>query len=75
MRSSPFVSAVAVALSLARSASSLQVVGPITNLVVGNAIVNPDGVARNAIVANGQFPGPLITGQPFSQYKITVSVV
>ena len=36
--------------------------GPITTLDIVNAAVTPDGYTRQAVLPNGTFPGPLITG-------------
>lgn len=37
-------------------------IGPVTDLTISNADVSPDGFTRAAVLANGVFPGPLITG-------------
>ena len=37
-------------------------IGPVADLVISNAAVAPDGFSRQAVVTNGVFPGPLITG-------------
>ena len=38
-------------------------IGPITDLTISNAQISPDGYRRDAIVTNGVFPAPLITGE------------
>ncbi|KAI9068885.1 multicopper oxidase [Trametes sanguinea] len=41
-------------------------IGPVTDLTISNADITPDGYTRAAVVANGVFPGPLITGNKAS---------
>ena len=38
-------------------------IGPIADLIISNAAISPDGYVRDAVVVNGQSPGPLITGK------------
>lgn len=38
-------------------------IGPETKLHIVNAEVNPDGVPRQGVLAEGVFPGPLIRGK------------
>lgn len=38
------------------------VIGPVTDLDIINAEVNLDGFPRQAVLAGGTFPGPLIKG-------------
>ena len=40
--------------------------GPITTLNIVDAAVTPDGYTRQAVLPNGTFPGPLITGNKAS---------
>jgi iron transport multicopper oxidase len=49
--------------TFSRATAALQVLGPVTNLTISNAIIAPDGVSRGAVLAGGTFPGPLITAQ------------
>lgn len=42
-------------------------IGPVTDLTISNAAISPDGFTRDAVVMNGVFPGPLITGNKVSQ--------
>ena len=62
---------VAVGLSMGAFAA----IGPVTDLVITDDFVQPDGagLGRQAVLAGGTFPGPLITGntvrvQPFFNY-------
>ena len=48
---------------LALGVNAYAGIGPIADLVVFNAVVSPDGYERDAIVVNGVFPAPLITGK------------
>ena len=41
-------------------------IGPVATLVVTDAQISPDGYVRDAIVTNGVFPAPLITGRKVS---------
>ena len=41
-------------------------IGPVTDLVISNAEVNLDGYARQAVVAGGTFPGPIVRGNKAS---------
>lgn len=58
MFSSFLAAFVAFSLSKAVYAS----IGPITDLHIVNAPVNPDGYPRQGVLAEGTFPGPLIKG-------------
>jgi iron transport multicopper oxidase len=61
MRSVPFAFAAA---SLLKTAAAVQVLGPVSTLNIANGFISPDGYSRNAVLAGGSFPGPVITGQP-----------
>ncbi|KAG8705688.1 laccase, partial [Ceratobasidium sp. 395] len=65
-----FVQATA-ALSLFTSSALADVVKYTLN--VANGQVAPDGVTRNAVLANGRFPGPLIKANKGDTLKITVN--
>ncbi|KAI0637513.1 laccase [Trametes polyzona] len=60
----------AVCLSLGRLASAA--IGPVTDLTITNADISPDGYTRAAVLANGVFPGPLITGNKGDNFQINV---
>ena len=47
---------------LALVAGTFAAIGPVTDLVITDAVISPDGFARDAIVVNGVSPGPLIRG-------------
>ena len=59
---------VALMLSLTTSAA----IGPVTDLTIKNANISPDGYERAAVLAEGTFPGPLITGQKGDHFQINV---
>ncbi|KAJ7450358.1 laccase [Mycena latifolia] len=47
-------------------------VGPSTSLVIFNKDIAPDGYSRSAVLADGVFPGPLITGKKGDRFLIDV---
>ena len=49
-------------VTLLFAASAYAGIGPKADLTISNANVAPDGYSRAAVVVNGVFPGPLITG-------------
>ncbi|KAG1808098.1 laccase [Suillus variegatus] len=42
-------------------------------LLISNAIVAPDGFSMNAIVVNGQTPGPVLTAQKGERFQVNVT--
>ena len=56
----------ALSAVLALSARVSASVGPTGTLTLTNGVVSPDGFARDAILINGQTPGPLLTGKKVS---------
>lgn len=66
------ISSFFVALGLALSTRAA--IGPVTDLHIVNANISPDGFARDAVLAEGTFPGPLITGNKVNPSG-TVNVV
>ncbi|KAH9857793.1 phenoloxidase [Lenzites betulinus] len=66
----PSITSLAVTVSLALS--TLAAIGPVTDLTISNANVSPDGFQRSAVVANGETPGPLITGNKGDNFQINV---
>ncbi|THH28683.1 hypothetical protein EUX98_g5502 [Antrodiella citrinella] len=59
-----------VVLALALGASAA--IGPVTDLHIVNANINPDGAPRDAILAESVFPGPLIRGNKGDDFRINV---
>ncbi|KAI0782841.1 laccase 1 [Abortiporus biennis] len=47
-------------------------IGPITDLHIANAVTNPAGTSRNAVLAEGVNPGPLIKGNKGDNFQINV---
>jgi len=47
-------------------------IGPVTNLHIANAHISPDGFTRSAALAEGVYPGPLITGKKGNRFRINV---
>nr|AYR00610.1 laccase 5 [Steccherinum murashkinskyi] len=60
------------AAALAFAAGARAAIGPVTDLHIVNANVNLDGYPRDAVLAEGVFPGPLITGQKGDNFQINV---
>ena len=51
-----------VALSLSYCHLVAGGIGPTADLTVTNGDISPDGFSRAAVLVNGVFPSPLITG-------------
>lgn len=49
-------------LLLGPIAGALAAIGPVTDLHIVNSFIQPDGFNRSGVLAEGVFPGPLITG-------------
>ncbi|THH00646.1 hypothetical protein EW026_g1909 [Hermanssonia centrifuga] len=47
-------------------------IGPATDLLIVNGEVSPDGFSREAVLAGGTFPGPVITGKKGANFQINV---
>ncbi|KAI0362952.1 laccase [Pilatotrama ljubarskyi] len=58
--------------SLALVASTLGAIGPKADLVISNAAIAPDGFTRDAVVVNGVYPAPLITGKKGDRFQLNV---
>ncbi|KAH8104302.1 laccase [Phellopilus nigrolimitatus] len=58
------------ALSLSHQAMSAVVS---LNMNVANANLSPDGFSRSTVVVNGQFPGPLISGNIGDNFQLNVA--
>ncbi|KAF9073365.1 laccase lcc6 [Rhodocollybia butyracea] len=63
---------VAALLLLAPLSGTLAAIGPVTDLHIVNAFLQPDGYNRSYVVAEGTFPGPLITGNKGDNFQINV---
>ncbi|KAI0689487.1 laccase LCC3-3 [Cerioporus squamosus] len=68
-RCTPVAILFALSLSLPLSRAAI---GPVTDLTISNADISPDGFSRAAVVVNGQFPGPLVTGNKGDNFQINV---
>ncbi|KAK3833225.1 MAG: laccase [Linnemannia gamsii] len=55
-----------------RRAYLLEFMTPIYNLRISQSTIAPDGFQRSAIVANGLFPGPLLSAIKGRQFQIKV---
>ena len=62
MLSSSLLAFLAAATSAVLSTTAaVQVIGPVTDLHIVNAPISPDGFTRQAVLAEGIYPGPIIT--------------
>lgn len=59
-----------VVLSLSLCHVVRGAIGPVTDLTISNADITPDGYTRAAVVMNGVFPGPLISGNKVCTYCV-----
>ncbi|KAG1852027.1 laccase [Suillus tomentosus] len=48
-------------------------IGPVSDLVIANGIVSPDGFTRSGVLAGGTHPGPTIVAQKGDTFKINVT--
>ncbi|KAI0030502.1 laccase [Vararia minispora EC-137] len=53
-------------------AHALAAIGPSATLTLSNVQLSPDGNSRDTVVANAQFPGPLITGNKGASFSLNV---
>ncbi|GLB41438.1 putative multicopper oxidase family protein [Lyophyllum shimeji] len=63
------LSAVLYTLSLF---SFAHAIGPVSDLVISNKVISPDGFERSAVLAGGTFPGPVIKGRRGDRFKLNV---
>ncbi|KAJ7478293.1 laccase [Mycena latifolia] len=63
-------SPVLIALSLI--STTFAAIGPTADLTLTNGDVAPDGFTRQAVLVNGQVPGPLITGNKGDEFNLNV---
>ncbi|KAI8985653.1 hypothetical protein BD414DRAFT_417045 [Trametes punicea] len=54
------------------AATSMAAIGPVTDLEIVNKVVSPDGIKRDAVLAQGANPGPLIKGNRGDNFRINV---
>nr|BBB89275.1 laccase [Grifola frondosa] len=59
-------------IALSFSLRTLAAIGPVTDLTISDGDIAPDGYTRAAVLANGVFPGPLITGNMGDNFQINV---
>ncbi|KAF8075335.1 laccase [Lyophyllum atratum] len=52
--------------------SVTSAIGPVSDLVISNKIISPDGFPRSAVLAGGTFPGPVIKGTRGDHFKLNV---
>ncbi|KIK56882.1 hypothetical protein GYMLUDRAFT_46777 [Collybiopsis luxurians FD-317 M1] len=52
--------------------AAFAAIGPVTDLHIVNAFIQPDGFNRSGVLAEGVFPGPVITGQKGDNFQINV---
>ncbi|KAI1790627.1 laccase [Ganoderma leucocontextum] len=69
---SSFAGLIALSFSLSYTRLVAGAIGPTADLTISNAVISPDGFPRAAIVMNGVFPGPLITGNKGANFQINV---
>ncbi|OBZ71590.1 Laccase-2 [Grifola frondosa] len=65
-------SLVSLSVALGLSVRTLASIGPTANLPIVNAVISPDGFSRATVLADGTFPGPLITGKKGDHFEINV---
>ncbi|KAI0360992.1 laccase [Trametes cingulata] len=54
------------------TAVALASVGPVADLTISNGEISPDGFARQAVLVNGQSPGPIIAGNIGDRFQLNV---
>ncbi|KAF5368804.1 hypothetical protein D9757_012284 [Collybiopsis confluens] len=47
-------------------------IGPVADLRIRNAFIQPDGFNRSGVLAGGVLPGPLIAGQKGDNFQLNV---
>ncbi|KAG1794524.1 multicopper oxidase-domain-containing protein, partial [Suillus variegatus] len=48
-------------------------IGPVSDLIIANGVVSPDGFTRSGVLAGGTHPGPTIVAQKGDTFKINVT--
>ncbi|KAF8231636.1 laccase 8 [Tricholoma matsutake] len=59
-------------LVLSLSASIFLCAAAMITLDIGNKFISPDGLKRSTVLANGQYPGPLLKGFKGDRFRINV---
>jgi iron transport multicopper oxidase len=59
-------------VALALFGGVFAAIGPVTNLNITNVFLQPDGFNRSTVVAQGVFPGPLISASKNDHFQINV---
>ncbi|KAJ7828953.1 laccase [Mycena olivaceomarginata] len=52
--------------------TALAAIGPTADLTLTNGDISPDGFTRQAVLVNGQAPGPLITANKGDEFNLNV---
>ncbi|KAJ7438294.1 Cupredoxin [Mycena galericulata] len=52
--------------------SGTYAAGPSASIEVVNKAISPDGYSRTAVLADGLFPGPLITGKKRDRFQLNI---
>ncbi|KAF8627146.1 hypothetical protein AX17_006363 [Amanita inopinata Kibby_2008] len=47
-------------------------IGPVADLTVSSIVIQPDGLSRHSVVADGTIPGPLVRGNKGDSFSINV---
>ncbi|TBU29213.1 laccase [Dichomitus squalens] len=61
-----------VALSLSYTHPVAGAIGPVADMTVTDDNISPDGYSRAAVLVNGVFPSPLITGNKGDNFQLNV---
>ncbi|KAJ7438264.1 laccase 2 precursor [Mycena galericulata] len=61
-----------VALLISFLSGAHAAIGPSATLTIANKELSPDGFQRSTVLANGVFPGPLITGNKGASFSLDV---
>ena len=59
-------------VALAFALGARAAIGPVTDLHISDVNINPDGLARDAVLAEGVFPGPLIQGNKVRMTQVFI---
>ncbi|KAJ6566436.1 laccase [Mycena capillaripes] len=59
-------------LILSVLSAAYAAIGPTASVEVYNKAISPDGYKRTAVLADGTFPGPLITGKKGDRFRLNI---